>query len=75
MNSCTFPSSSFVHRRFMGIIDELPVQPDVCKAWVLSNGTLASVDNAFTSWFGYKPQEVIGNTLNQIMVDPRALEE
>ncbi|KAG2432647.1 hypothetical protein HXX76_008987 [Chlamydomonas incerta] len=63
---------------FMGVMEPLPPQPGVVRAWVMGNGggtagatgnTLIAADEGFYDWLGYGPGELLGQPLAALVND------
>jgi hypothetical protein len=59
---------------FMAVI--IPAAPDrtTAKAWLLPSGHFMGVDSTFIDWLGYRPNELVGASITEVIKDPRALE-
>lgn len=41
----------------------------------MTNGSVVSVDAAFSDWFGYKPADLLGSSLSSLVVEHQRLQD
>ncbi|KAG2454201.1 hypothetical protein HYH02_001236 [Chlamydomonas schloesseri] len=68
---------------FMGVMEPLPPQPGVVRAWVMGNGggtagatgnTLIAAEEGFYDWLGYGAGELLGQPLAALVNDAPAVD-
>ncbi len=43
---------------FMGILQQLPTDPEEATVWLMANGQILSCDMIFTDWLGYRQEDL-----------------
>ena len=59
---------------FMAVIIPAAPEKSTAKAWLLPSGHFMGVDSTFIDWLGYRPNELVGASIAEVIKDPRALE-
>ncbi|GFH07470.1 tiny macrocysts protein C, partial [Haematococcus lacustris] len=59
---------------FMGVVVALPQSPDEAKVWLMLNLSVVSVCPNFTDWTAFKPDDVAGLSLKDLVVNFDILE-
>ncbi|KAL6764360.1 hypothetical protein V8C86DRAFT_1584223 [Haematococcus lacustris] len=59
---------------FMGVVVALPQSPDEAKVWLMLNLSVVSVCPNFTDWTAFKPDDVAGLALKDLVVTYNILE-
>ncbi|GFH18054.1 uncharacterized protein HaLaN_14791 [Haematococcus lacustris] len=59
---------------FMGVLEALPQMPDEARVWLMLNLSVVSVCPNFTDWTAFKPDDVAGLALKDLVVNYDILE-
>ncbi len=43
---------------FMGILQQLPTDPEEATVWLMATGQILSCDGVFTDWLGYRQEDL-----------------
>ncbi|KAG2487286.1 hypothetical protein HYH03_014127 [Edaphochlamys debaryana] len=58
---------------FMGLLKEVEPDPFQVKAWLMPNGVTLCVDQSFTDYAGWAPNDLIGKPFTSIAAEPSQL--
>ncbi len=59
---------------FMGVMRPAKVDPGTVKVWMMPNGVMLCVDQAFLDYAGWGASEMVGRPLNILGADPELLD-
>ncbi|GIL43455.1 hypothetical protein Vafri_932 [Volvox africanus] len=58
---------------FMGVLETVPVDPAEAHLYMLPNGVVTAMDQAFAEWMGFELADIIGKDVATLVTEPESL--